>query len=268
MAKLLSGTRIYGNLQIDTNVAVLGSNVSTSATTGAIVVTGGVGIGGNIHVNSSAGNSIVASGNILATGIFDTFSNIQATTTSTGALQVQGGASFTTGNLYIGGSGGRAITHTGHIIPSSNLAFNLGSTTAWYNTFYGISTQAQYADLAENYAPDKNYEPGTVVVFGGEKEITVTSESHDTRVAGIISTNPGYLMNATAEGIPVAFTGRVPCFVKGPVNKGTVLVTSSIPGVAQAIDFSLYKPGVIIGKSLEEITDTGVKTIEVAVGRF
>lgn len=51
MAKLLSGTRIYGNLQIDTNVAILGSNVSTSTTTGAIVVTGGVGVGGNVYAD-------------------------------------------------------------------------------------------------------------------------------------------------------------------------------------------------------------------------
>lgn len=216
MAKLLSGTRIYGNVQIDTNIAVLGTNVSISTTTGALRVVGGVGVGGN---------------------------------------------------LFIAGSAGTAITHTGHIIPSSNLTANLGSATAWYNTYFGVSTQARYADLAENYAADQAYEPGTVVIFGGNNEVTVTTQTHDSRVAGVISTNPGYLMNAACAGLPVALTGRVPCFVQGPVNKGTLLVTSDIPGVAQAINFNLYKPGTVIGKSLEEITSHEIKLIEVVVGR-
>jgi hypothetical protein len=130
------------------------------------------------------------------------------------------------------------------------------------------ATSAQYADLAEIYLPDAEYNPGTVVIFGGDNEITVTSTSHDTRVAGVISTNPAYLMNNAANGLPVALTGRVPCQVLGPVSKGTLLVTSSMPGVAQAIDESQYRPGCVIGKSLEAIDDNSVKTIEIAVGRF
>ena len=161
------------------------------------------------------------------------------------------------------------ITVTGNIMPGANLSFNLGSTVTWWNVIYGRSVQAQYADLAENYAPDLDYTAGTVVVFGGANEITTTTISHDARVAGVISTNPAYLMNAVARNyLPVALTGRVPCFVRGPVDKGTVLTTSSIPGVAMALDTKSFVPGCVIGKSLQVIEDDSVQTIEVAVGRF
>ncbi len=154
------------------------------------------------------------------------------------------------------------------IVPSANASYNIGSSTAWYGTIYGVSTQAKYADLAEKYKSDTIYEPGTVVVFGGNEEITVSTVDHDPAVAGVISTDPAYLMNADTEGLPVAFTGRVPCKVLGPVKKGQVLVTSHIMGVAQAINNSKYVPGCVIGKSLETIETTEVKTIEVVVGRF
>jgi hypothetical protein len=161
------------------------------------------------------------------------------------------------------------ITVTGNIMPAANLTYNLGSTVTWWNVIYGRSVQAQYADLAENYAPDLDYAAGTVVVFGGANEITTTTISHDARVAGVISTNPAYLMNAVARNyLPVALTGRVPCFVRGPVDKGTVLTTSSIPGVAMALDTKSFVPGCVIGKSLQVIEDDSVQTIEVAVGRF
>ncbi|NBR26462.1 MAG: hypothetical protein EBU08_22315, partial [Micrococcales bacterium] len=102
---------------------------------------------------------------------------------------------------------------------------NIGASGATFNTIFAKATTAQYADLAENYIADAEYAPGTVVIFGGEQEITTTTESHDTRVAGIISTNPAYLMNSGCDGLPVALQGRVPCQVKGPVCKGDLLVT-------------------------------------------
>jgi molybdenum cofactor biosynthesis enzyme len=75
-------------------------------------------------------------------------------------------------------------------------------------------------------------------------------------------------MNASKGNVSVALTGRVPCQVQGPVEKGTVLVSSSVPGVAQALNTQLYVPGCVIGKSLETIEDDMIKTIEIAVGRF
>ncbi len=154
------------------------------------------------------------------------------------------------------------------IAPSANLTYNLGSTTAWWNNVYGVSVQAKYADLAEHYESDVEYPAGTVVVFGGDKEITVTTQDHDPRVAGIVSTNPAYLMNAANPGIPVALQGRVPCRVQGPVTKGDVLVTSTTAGVAQKIDNAKFLPGCVVGKALETINTNNIQTIEVVVGRF
>jgi hypothetical protein len=132
---------------------------------------------------------------------------------------------------------------------------------------YGVSVQAKYADLAEHYVADADYPAGTVVVFGGEKEITISTQSHDTAVAGIISTNPAYLMNAAVAGLPVALQGRVPCRVQGPVKKGDVLVTGTTPGVAQRIGIN-WQPGCVLGKALETINTNNIQTIEVVVGRF
>lgn len=210
-----------------------------------------------------------ASGNVVIG------SNTQSTSTSTGALISVGGHAIQSGNLYIGGSGGNALVTTGNtwsggwIIPvTANASYNIGSTTSWWNVIYGKATQAQYADLAENYQADAEYAPGTVLVFGGECEVTTTTLTHDTRVAGVVSTEPAYLMNAVQGNVAVALTGRVPCQVRGPVNKGTVLVTSNVPGVAEALNDSMYRPGCILGKSLGQINDSSIQTIEVVVGRF
>ena len=133
----------------------------------------------------------------------------------------------------------------------------------------GTATAARYADLAERYEADKEYKPGTVVVFGGSKEITQSTTFMDTRVAGVISTNPAHLMNSEAGDNkthpPVALQGRVPCRVIGKIQKGDMLVTSTIPGVAIATTDP--KLGTVIGKSLENYDSDHIGTIEVVVGR-
>jgi hypothetical protein len=133
--------------------------------------------------------------------------------------------------------------------------------------FVGTATQARYADLAENYSADAEYAPGTVVVFGGTHEVTVSAVSHDTRVAGVVSTAPAYLMNSDQPGAAVALTGKVPCRVQGPVTKGDLLVNISA-GTAGRLDPAQYRPGCVVGKSLESIPDKITRTIEIAVGRF
>lgn len=143
---------------------------------------------------------------------------------------------------------------------------NIGAVGAVFNTVFATATTALYADMAENYSADSKYTPGTVVVFGGTAEITVSNISHDTRVAGIISTQPAYLMNAGNAGLPVALTGRVPCQVKGPVTKGDRLVNIST-GTAGRYDPALGELGCVLGKSLADITDDQVVLIEIAVGR-
>jgi hypothetical protein len=150
----------------------------------------------------------------------------------------------------------------------TNGVGNIGSSAVTFNTIFAKATSAQYADLAENYLADAIYSAGTVVVFGGSKEITISTVEHDFRVAGVVSTNPAYIMNSTIDGVPVALTGKVPCWVLGPVNKGDILVTSKISGAAEKLNMQKYIPGCVMGKSLEEIDSNELKLIEVVVGRF
>jgi hypothetical protein len=135
-------------------------------------------------------------------------------------------------------------------------------------TIQGTATSAYYADLAEKYLADAEYEPGTVLVFGGEQEVTVSTTSHDYTVAGVVSTKPGFMMNSELEnGTYIALQGRVPCRVVGKIKKGDLMVTSNVSGVAQAMDRSQYQPGCVIGKALENYDSAEVGTIEVVVGR-
>ena len=152
------------------------------------------------------------------------------------------------------------------ILPDATTTYDIGSTTKKYNTVFAKATSAQYADLAEIYESDAEYEVGTVVIFGGEKEITVSSMGADTRVAGVISENPAYLMNSEATGQAVALQGKVPCKVVGTINKGDMLVThSQHPGVARKGNDP--KVGTVIGKALEEYNSTEIGTINIVAGR-
>ena len=162
-----------------------------------------------------------------------------------------------------------AMSPTGNIIPSADNTYNLGSTSNKYANVYGHSIHAHYADLAERYATDVPYLKGTVVVFGGEAEITTTTEAKDVSVAGVISTNPALKMNADAGDSQthpyVALRGRVPCNFIGPVSKGDLIVTAdNEPGFAQSIGKNDAGRSVF-AKSLETDLTEGKKLIEVVI---
>ena len=146
------------------------------------------------------------------------------------------------------------------------------TTTSTFNYNNGVlnvtASSAFYADLAERYEADAVYEEGTVLIIGGEKEVTVTSMFADTRVVGVVSKNPAYLMNKDAGNDAthpaIALKGRVPCKVIGHINKGDLLVTSDTPGYACAAMFSANKAGTIIGKALGTQSE-GFGVIEILV---
>tara|TARA_B100001094_G_scaffold333364_1_gene411111 strand:+ start:1911 stop:4271 length:2361 start_codon:yes stop_codon:yes gene_type:complete len=142
---------------------------------------------------------------------------------------------------------------TKNILPDANTTYDIGSSSAKYNTVYAKATSAQYADLAELYRTDKEYEPGTVLIFGGEAEVTESTEKMDHRVAGVVSLSPAYLMNSTEQGLtsPVALRGKVQVNVIGPVKKGDLIVTSDTPGVGQAHP-SACSSVYVIGKCIED----------------
>ncbi len=142
-----------------------------------------------------------------------------------------------------------------------------GTVTGNWTLTAGSRWQATYADLAERYVADEAYEPGTVVVLGGENEVTIENVADSHKVAGVVTTNPAYIMNALLEGenvVEVALIGRVPCKVMGPVNKGDLLTTATIPGYAYANNAA--SAGRIVGKSLENFNgELGI--VEIMVGK-
>jgi len=153
---------------------------------------------------------------------------------------------------------------------TNNSAYEVGALASYISSdgvYHGTATAARYADLAERYTSDEQYEPGTVLVFGGTKEVTESTTANDRRVAGVVSTQPAHIMNDELEGgIALALTGRVPCKVIGTIKKGDLMVTSHIPGVAMANDDP--KMGTVIGKALEDYDSPEVGVIEVVVGRL
>jgi len=139
-----------------------------------------------------------------------------------------------------------------------------GTVTA--TLFDGVASSAKYADLAEKYTADENYEAGTVVKIGGDAEMTQTTDHNDLDVFGVVSTTPAYLMNSEADGIAIAMTGRVPVRVVGKVKKGERLISSSVPGVAWAMSDEEYDPRAVIGRSLEDKNDGDIGTVEAVIG--
>lgn len=128
------------------------------------------------------------------------------------------------------------------------------------NVVYGVATQAQYADLAEKYLTDVNYQIGTVVAVGGEAEVTACS--YGDLAIGVVSANPAYMMNSELEGgTYIALKGRVPVRVIGAVHKGQRLTASdngcAVAAVLHATD--------VFAVALASSSDTGVKLIEAVI---
>ena len=244
-------TTVGGTLGVTSSISTNSSlSVQTSATFG-----GGYGSTG---VTISSAGAISANSNII-----------------TGGNLTVDGTTTLKGNMDFGNSSTDTMTFNcrvdSAIIPTGTR--NLGSSTAAWSTVYGgtfsgTATTAKYADLAENYLGDADYEPGTVIVLGGEAEVTLTDKKGDSRVAGVVTTNPAHLMNSELEGdyiTGVALAGRVPCKVIGTVAKGDILVSSAIPGYAMVDNKPAY--GTIIGKAVASKDDSERGFVEVLVGK-
>ena len=138
------------------------------------------------------------------------------------------------------------------------------------NIVHAIATGAQYSDVAERYAADDYMQKGTVVMIGGTEEITEATGEMTDRVFGVTSTQPAFMMNASAgnnDSHPfVAMVGRVPVRVIGLARKGDRIVLSSTEGVARVVRPN-ENPTTeqVIGRVLQDKIDSAEHAIECVV---
>jgi len=225
---------------------------------------------GNYQLNSNTAFSAnLANGAFIATTFVGALSGAATSATTAGTVTTAAQPNITSVSTSF-----TSLTFTNaQTITANNITFstgsntNLGTFTGNFSLSAGSRLNATYADIAEKYVADATYLPGTVLMFGGEFEVTLAYTFDSTKVAGVVTTNPAYSMNSALEAehvAEIALQGRVPCKVIGPIEKGDLMVSAS-NGHATANNEA--RAGTIIGKALENFNgDFG--TIEVAVGRF
>ena len=157
---------------------------------------------------------------------------------------------------------------TGIINGAGNAIGNIGSSGSYFNTIFATATTALYADMAERFAADDVYTPGTVVELGGSAEITMVRVDASDSVFGVISTRPAFTMNGGAGNNdthpPVAMTGRVPVRVTGAVHKGDRLISAG-DGIARSAQPDEATAFNVIGRALVDKLDQGPGTVEAIV---
>jgi len=281
---------VTGNLQANNITAVnsiLGDTISVRLAT--------------ITANASISNAAIANANIanlttanLTSGSTTTVGNITGTWTVTGgsagnSLVVANGNVFTTGiktdNYYYAngtpfnptGTYGNANvaaflpTYTGTLQPSSVTTSSIaggGTIAGIWTLSSGARLNATYADLAERFEADTEYDAGTVVELGGDAEITAVVHELSEDVFGVVSNTAAYLMNSGAGNDTthpaVAVGGRVQVKVTGKVRKGQRLVSAG-NGIARAATMGEATAFNVIGRALANKTTDGVGTVEAFV---
>jgi hypothetical protein len=243
---------IYANNFIGTDVTVV--SLTPTVPNGDITATGNLIVTGNLTVQ----------GNVTAVNSTELTIEDKLITLASGAAT---SAEASGAGIFISGSGASLIYSSSGNKWVLNKFLDMGSNDiVTTGLFIGTATSARYADLAENYLADAEYEPGTVLQIGGEYEVTIAQDSTN-KIAGVVSTNPAFLMNSECKGknvVALAIQGRAPCKVRGKIYKGNMLISAG-DGFAKATDTPQF--GTIIGKALEDF-DGLEGIIEVFVGRI
>lgn len=280
----LGGTHIVTELYINNDVVGIisddaGGWIPAPAIPG---FTGGVGPGIQLAttVNGQTPQFVGTATN--ATSLNGVTANAFIRTTGgnmTGALSV----GTTSGNLTVGPNGDFVANVAGTSVNlintdnNGNINFVINkagiTTTAMTingatGVISGAAIDANYADVAERFAADEIYAPGTVVELGGAAEVTIANTELSETVFGVISTKAAYLMNSKAgtdlTHPPIAMTGRVPVRVVGQINKGDRLVSAG-NGMARAAQPGEANSFNVIGRALESKTGTEEGTVEAIV---
>jgi len=287
----ISGNANIGNLGTSQVVAsgnVTGSQLISSVTNGtAPFVVSSITQVANLNVETAGVAYSVAGANVSGAVAYATTANAVAGANVSGAVAYATTANSVAGANVSGQVANALVAGTVYTAAQSNITSvgtltgltlanasiismgsntNVGTLTGNFSLSTGSRMQATYADLAEYYEADKLYDLGTVLEFGGDKEVTIADDG-TARVAGVVSTNPAYVMNSACAGeyiVAVALQGRVPTKVRGSVRKGDMMVSA---GNGFARPWNNPQMGTVIGKALENFD--GIEgVIEVAVGRL
>ncbi len=259
----IQGANVSGTVATANNSAFLGGTAAasyllTTGTGSSLTAIAGANVTGTVATanNSAFLGGTAAASYLLAAG---TGSSLTAIT----GANVTGTVSQAT--TVMGATQNNITTLGALTVLSSGANTTAGTITGNWSLSAGSRLSATYADLAEYYQADVAYEPGTVLMFGGDSEVTL-AEDATTRVAGVVSTNPAYAMNSGCPDIAVAIAlqGRVPCKVQGIVRKGDMMISA---GNGYAAACSEPRLGQIIGKALENF-DLSEGVIEIVVGRL
>ena len=239
-----SATKVWTQANIDTAIFYDGDRSNTVSLSAPATV------GSNIAfvlpaTDGTAGQAMVtdASGNLSFA--------------AAGATVSQDNTTNTNFNLYFAATTSGALTAVKY--DGADLLFNPSTSTLSCTNFSGVAGSAKYADLAEMYASDGDIEAGTVVHFSGEGKVAECDIANCRSVAGIVSTDPAYLMNSDADGVALAIAGRVPTKVTGVVNAGDLIVSA---GNGRGMANNDAAIGTVIGKAIES-NEGGDGVIEV-----
>ena len=272
--------QVTSALNANTVTTAAQPNITSVGTLTSLAVTGnisGANLTGNFYGSGSSLTSVPGA-NVTGTVPNANNASFLGTVAAASYLQVTGtGSSLTaitganvTGtvgnaNIVIGAIQNNITTLGSLTVLSTGANTTPGTITGNWGLSAGSKLTATYADIAEYYQADEVYEPGTVLMFGGENEVTLAADS-TTRVAGVVSTNPAFAMNETCPDIAVAIAlqGRVPCKVQGTIRKGDMMISV---GGGYAVACSEPRLGQVIGKALENF-DMGDGVIEIVVGRL
>lgn len=244
-----------------------GSSTTAGSLTGVWTVTGSAGGAGASAINFNTGGIYINNTGNLYGIRTDRYMYANGDPISfAGTYSNSNVAAYLPTYTGIVGSG-TGVSFRGTTITTGGVS-TAGSITGNWTLTSGSRLNATYADLAERFEADVEYDPGTVVEIGGDKEITAVKYELSDDVFGVISDSAAYLMNAGAGSDkthpPVAVSGRVQVKVIGKVTKGQRLVSAG-NGMARAANQGEATAFNTIGRSLEDKLTEDLGTVEAIV---
>ena len=258
-----------------TDLTVTSTGLCTITATGNTVITNNALISGNLvltgdlTVNGST-TTVSSTNTTIADNLIELNTGISASSNDAGIIIERGSTGNNAAIVWDESADKFAMGLT-----TSTAADKSGGITVSVGTLLanleGTATAAQYSDVAERFASDSVYAPGTVVALGGAEEITQVNEEASDEVFGVVSSleQAAFKMNGGAGNDNthpyIAMTGRVDVKVIGTVNKGDRLISASVPGYARAATKAECTAFNVIGRALTSKSTAGQGSVLAAV---